>query len=82
MELVEIIQFLLATIIAGGGYWLSRLASDVKQLERNMVSCQIDLNQKFVMKDDYHEDLKDFKDEMREQSKKIDQIWKTLRQEK
>lgn len=82
MTLVEIIQFLLAIIIAGGGYWLSRLASDVKQLERNMVTCQIDLNDKFVHKNDYHEDLKDFKDEMREQSKKIDQIWKTLRKEK
>jgi len=43
MELVEIIQILLAVILGGGGYWLSRLASDVKQLERNMVSCQIDL---------------------------------------
>ena len=35
MELVEIIQILLAVIL-GGGYWLSRLASDVKQLERSI----------------------------------------------
>ena len=82
MELVEIIQFLLALIIAGGGYWLSRLANDVNDLERNMVSCQLELNDKFVHKNDYHEDLKDFKEEMREQSKKIDQIWKTLREGK
>jgi len=43
MELVEIIQILLAGILGGGGYWLYRLASDVKQLERNMVTYQIDL---------------------------------------
>jgi len=82
MTLVEIIQFLLAIIMAGGGYWLSRLASDVKDLERNMVSCQLNITDKFVQKDDYHNDIRDFKDEMREQSKKIDQIWKTLREDK
>lgn len=36
MTLVEIIQFLLAIIMAGGGYWLSRLAKDVKELERSI----------------------------------------------
>lgn len=82
MQLVEIVQFLLALIIAGGGYWLSRLAADVKELERNMVTCQLDLHEKFVHKNDYHEDLQEFKTEMREQSKKIDQIWKTLREGK
>jgi len=41
MELVEIIQILLAVILGGGGYWLSRLASDVKQLERNIVTCKL-----------------------------------------
>lgn len=61
MTLVEIIQFLLAIIMAGGGYWLSRLAKDVKELERNMMQCQTSLPEKYVMKSDYKDDIKEIK---------------------
>ena len=62
MELVEIIQFLLAMIIAGGGYWLSRLASDVKELEKNINKCQSNLPLNYVLRDDYHRDITEIKD--------------------
>lgn len=61
MTLVEIIQFLLAIIMAGGGYWLSRLAKDVKELEHNMMQCQTSLPEKYVMKSDYKDDIKEIK---------------------
>ena len=61
MTLVEIIQFLLAIIMAGGGYWLSRLAKDVKELEHNMMTCQSQMPQEFVMKSDYKDDIKEIK---------------------
>lgn len=61
MTLVEIIQFLLAIIMAGGGYWLSRLAKDVKELEHNMMTCQSQMPKEFVMKSDYKDDIKEIK---------------------
>ena len=61
MTLVEIIQFLLAIIMAGGGYWLSRLAKDVKELEHNMMTCQSQMPKEFVMKTDYKDDIKEIK---------------------
>ena len=62
MTLVEIIQFLLALIIAGGGYWLSRLANDVKELEKNIYQCQNNLPLNYVLRDDYHRDITEIKD--------------------
>ena len=61
MTLVEIIQFLLAIIMAGGGYWSSRLAKDVKELEHNMMTCQSQMPKEFVMKSDYKDDIKEIK---------------------
>ena len=61
MTYVEIIQFLLVVIMTGGGYWLSRLAKDVKELENNMNACQTSLPEKYVMKSDYKDDIKEIK---------------------
>ena len=47
--------------MAGGGYWLSRLAKDVKELEHNMMTCQSQMPKEFVMKSDYKDDIKEIK---------------------
>lgn len=77
MTLVEIIQFLLAIIMAGGGYWLSRLAKDVKELEHNMNQCQSQMPKEYVLKDDYKTEISEIKkmlgniyDILRERDKK------------
>lgn len=44
-----------------------------------MNTCQQDLPMKFILKDDYHNDLSEIKTELRENGKKIDQIWKHMR---
>lgn len=61
MTLVEIIQFLLALIMAGGGYWLSRLAKDVKELEHNMMTCQSQMPKEYVLKEDYKAEIGEIK---------------------
>ena len=61
MTLVEIIQFLLAIIMAGGGYWLSRLAKDVKELEHNMMTCQSQMPKEYVLKEDYKAEIGEIK---------------------
>ena len=78
MRYLEIIQGLLVVLLAGGGYWLSRLANDVKELEKNMNSCQQEMPLRFVLKDDYREDINDLKDIIVEQGKKTDHLIEKL----
>ena len=78
MPYLEIIQGLFIVVLGGGGYWLSRLAKDVKELEKNMHTCQQDLPLRFVLKDDYREDINDLKDIIIAQGKKTDHLIEKL----
>ena len=78
MPYIEIIQGLLFVFFAGGGYWLSRLASDVKALEKNMNTCQSDMPFKYVLKDDYRQDIDDLKSIIIAQGQKTDHLIEKL----
>ncbi|MCH9712901.1 MAG: hypothetical protein K0U20_09780 [Proteobacteria bacterium] len=61
---------------------MSRLADTVNKLEQNMTNCQTNMPKDYVLKVDHKSDLAEIKTLISEQSKKIDQIWKSLRVDK
>lgn len=66
MTASEIIQILLGILVAGGGYWLSRLAEDVRQIEARINECQSKLPEKYVLKEDYKHDIADIKQTLKD----------------
>ena len=66
MTASELIQILLGTLVAGGGYWLSRLAQDVRELEERIVGCQTSLPEKYVLKEDYKHDIAEIKQTLKD----------------
>jgi hypothetical protein len=77
--LSEIILAFVSILSAITGGVVRSIMKDIKDLELSMHTCQVDLPVRFMLKEDYHGDAKDIKEELREQSKKIDQIWKHMR---
>jgi hypothetical protein len=78
MPYLEIVQGLLFVLFASGGYWLSRLASDVKALEKNMNSCQNDMPYKYVLKEDFKDSIDDLKSIIVAQGQKTDHLIEKL----
>ena len=79
MELSDAVLAFVSVLSAITGGVVKSIMADIKDLERNMNTCQQDLPMKFILKDDYHNDLSEIKTELRENGKKIDQIWKHMR---
>ena len=66
MTASELIQVLLGILVAGGGYWLSRLANDVRQIEERINECQSRLPEKYVLKEDYKHDISEIKETLKD----------------
>jgi len=82
MELSDIFLTLVGLIIAMLGWFMSRLADTVNKLEQNITNCQSNMPKDYVLKSDYKTEASEIKAMISEQSKKIDQIWKSLRVDK
>ena len=61
MELQNFILMLVSLVVGMLGYFLTRLASDVKELEKNINQCQSALPTEYVLRDDYHRDIDEIK---------------------
>ncbi|MCS5594814.1 MAG: hypothetical protein NZ730_09770 [Porticoccaceae bacterium] len=79
MEVADIVLAFVSILSAITGGVVKSIMRDIKDLEKNMNQCQRDLPMKFILKDDYHSDMSEIKTELRENGKKIDQIWKHMR---
>lgn len=66
MDLITIIQLLLGLLIGGLGYWLSRLADQVKAIEDKTTQCMVSLPERYVLKDDYKSDINEVKQTLRD----------------
>ncbi|MCS5589010.1 MAG: hypothetical protein NZ824_03470 [Candidatus Thioglobus sp.] len=79
MDVSELVLAFVSVMSAITGGVVKSIMTDIKDLEHNMNQCQRDLPMKFILKDDYHSDMTEIKTELRENGKKIDQIWKHMR---
>ena len=61
MELQNFILMLVSLVVGMLGYFLTRLASDIKELEKNINQCQSTLPKEYVLRDDYHRDIDEIK---------------------
>ena len=66
MTASELIQILLGILVTGGGYWLSRLANDVRDIEERITECQTKLPEKYVLKEDYKHDITEIKQTLKD----------------
>jgi len=82
MELTQIGLGLLTLVVAMLGWFFTRLQSTMDRLERNINHCQNNMPKEYVLKDDHKSDISEIKAMITDQSKKIDQIWKSLRTDK
>ena len=82
MEISDIFLTLVGLIIAMLGWFMSRLADTVNQLEQNITNCQTNMPINYVLKTDYKIDMSELKGMISSQSSKIDQIWKHMRIDK
>ena len=82
MEISDIFLTLVGLIIAMLGWFMSRLADTVNQLEQNITNCQTNMPINYVLKTDYKIDMSELKGMISSQSNKIDQIWKHMRIDK
>ena len=82
MELSDIFLTLVGVIIAMLGWFMSRLADTVNQLEQNITNCQTNMPINYVLKTDYKIEMSELKGMIASQSTKIDQIWKHMRIDK
>ena len=78
MELSDIVLALVGIISAITGGVVKSLVADLKGVEKQISS----MPKEYVFKADYTDDAHEIKTELREQSKKIDQIWKHMRIDK
>ena len=75
MELSDVVLALVGIISAITGGVVKSLVADLKGVEKQISS----MPKEYVFKADYTDDAHEIKTELREQSKKIDQIWKHMR---
>jgi hypothetical protein len=78
MELSDVVLALVGIISAITGGVVKSLVADLKGVEKQISS----MPKEYVFKADYTDDAHEIKTELREQSKKIDQIWKHMRIDK
>ena len=79
MELSELVLAAVGALSAISAWVIKNLVTDVKELEHTMNSCQSNMPRDYVLKADYKTEASEIKTMITEQSKKIDQIWKSLR---
>lgn len=79
MELSEFVLAAVGALSAISAWVIKNLVTDVKELEHTMNSCQSNMPRDYVLKADYKTEASEIKTMITEQSKKIDQIWKSLR---
>ena len=86
MEISEIVFSLIlglvGTISLISAWVVKGIMADVKELEHTMNHCQSNMPKDYVLKVDHKSDLAEIKSLIADQSKKIDQIWKSLRVDK
>jgi hypothetical protein len=82
MDLSDIILTLVGLLTVGMGTVVKSIMVDVKDLENTMNQCQSSMPKDYVLKDDHKSDIAEIKILIADQSKKIDQIWKSLRVDK
>ena len=73
--MIEFFLLALGLIIAMLGYFMTHLAKDIKELERNMTLCQANMPKEYVLKDDFLGTIGKIET-------KLDQIYKILREER
>ena len=76
MITADIFMLALSVIVGMLAYFLTRLSSDIKEIQKIVH----DMPKEYLLKQDYALDIHEIKDELKEQRKLIDQIWKTLRE--
>ena len=76
MVMTEFFLLALSIIVGMLGYFLTQLSSDIKEIQRTIH----EMPKEYLLKTDYALDIHEMKDELKEQRKLIDQIWKTLRE--
>ena len=79
MELSEIILAAVGALSAISAWVVKGIMADVKELEHTMNHCQSNMPRDYVLKADYKTEASEIKSMISEQSKKIDQIWKSIR---
>ena len=61
MGITDIILTLVGIIVTMLGFFLMRMADDMKDLEKQITSCQTELPRQYVMKDEYRADVDEIK---------------------
>ena len=61
---------------------ISDIVDEQKDIVKSMNNCQTSMSKEYVLKADYRSDMVEIKTLLGDQSKKIDQIWKSLRTDK
>ena len=51
---------------------------EVTSTAERLTACQLDMHDRFLQKSEVHEDISELKEEIRDQRKIIDQIWKSI----
>jgi len=82
MEISDIVLAFVSILSAITGGVVKSIMKDIKDLEHTMNHCQSSMPKDYVLKDDYKTEASEIKAMITEQSKKIDQIWKSLRVDK
>jgi len=73
MDITDIILTLVGIIVTMLGFFLVRMADDMKSLEKQITTCQTDLPKQYVMKDEYRADVDEIKSTLKD-------IFKILRE--
>jgi uncharacterized protein YoxC len=68
MEPVIFWNMILTVFLSIGGWFIRTVVTDLRRIEKQMYECQTDLNDRFVRRDDYKEDI-------RRMEHKLDQIF-------
>ena len=79
MEFSEIILTLVGIVSTISAWVVVNLVADIRKLNEKMTDCQTNMPKEYMLKQDYTADATEIKFEIRELSKKIDQVWKHIR---
>jgi len=71
MEPVVFWNLILTAFLSIGGWFIRNVVTDLRRVEKQMYECQSGLNDKFVRRDDYKEDI-------RRVEHKLDQIFEMI----
>jgi hypothetical protein len=71
MEPVVFWNVILTAFLSIGGWFIRNVVTDLRRIEKQMYECQSGLNDKFVRRDDYKEDI-------RRVEHKLDQIFEMI----